>query len=82
MEKKVSDNGNFNEGYGNGARLITWLTDKHVKESIQEKLKGINKDINRQITQAVNAGSRKNALDKLTRMVVMTAKNQNAIKHK
>ncbi|HAT5559958.1 TPA: hypothetical protein JAD51_001267 [Proteus mirabilis] len=82
LEKKVNDNGSFTDGYGGGTRLITWLTDKRVKDVVQEKLKGINKDIDRQITEAVNAGIRKNVSDKFAEMVVMTAKHQNALEHK
>ncbi|KGD75249.1 hypothetical protein HA49_08410 [Tatumella morbirosei] len=75
MEKKVTDSGSFDVGYGNGTRLITWLTDKRVQDVVQEKLKGINKDIDRQITEAVNAGIRKNVADKFAEMVVQTAKH-------
>lgn len=73
MEKKVNNEGSFDVGYGNGTRLITWLTDKRVQDVVQEKLKGINKDIDRQITEAVNAGIRKNVSDKFAEMVIQTA---------
>ncbi|CNJ17888.1 Uncharacterised protein [Yersinia aldovae] len=84
MEKKVNNEGSFDVGYGNGTRLITWLTDKRVQDVVQEKLKGINKDIDRQITEAVNAGIRKNVSDKFAEMVIQTAKhnNQMAIENK
>ncbi|HEM7189675.1 TPA: hypothetical protein U2I61_004213 [Providencia rettgeri] len=82
LEKKVNDQGSFTDGYGNGTRLINWLTGKRVQDVVQEKLKGINKDIDRQITEAVNAGIRKNVSDKFAEMVVMTAKQQNALEHK
>lgn len=75
MEKKVNNEGSFDVGYGNGTRLITWLTDKRVQDVVQEKLKGINKDIDRQITEAVNAGIRKNVSDKFAEMVIQTAKH-------
>ncbi|EKN6050853.1 hypothetical protein DVQ90_22360 [Yersinia enterocolitica] len=77
MEKKVNNEGSFDVGYGNGTRLITWLTDKRVQDVVQEKLKGINKDIDRQITEAVNAGIRKNVSDKFAEMVIQTAKHNN-----
>ncbi|EPE4147272.1 hypothetical protein ACSILF_001241 [Yersinia enterocolitica] len=77
MEKKVNNEGSFDVGYGNGTRLITWLTDKRVQDVVQEKLKGINKDIDRQITEAVNAGIRKNVSDKFAEMVIQTAKHDN-----
>lgn len=79
MEKKVNNEGSFDVGYGNGTRLITWLTDKRVQDVVQEKLKGINKDIDRQITEAVNAGIRKNVSDKFAEMVIQTAKHNNQI---
>lgn len=79
LEKKVDSSGKFSDGYGGGTRLITWLTDKRVEDVVSEKLKGINKDIDRQITEAVNAGIRKNVSDKFAEMVVATAQHNNRV---
>ncbi len=75
MEKKVNDNGEFTDGYSGNTRLINWLTGKRVQDVVQQKLKGINKDIDRQITEAVNAGIRENVANKFAEMVVQTARH-------
>lgn len=75
MEKKVNDNGEFSDSYSGNTRLINWLTGKRVQDVVQQKLKGINKDIDRQITEAVNAGIRENVANKFAEMVVATAQH-------
>lgn len=75
MEKKVNDNGEFSDSYSGNTRLINWLTGKRVQDVVQQKLKGINKDIDRQITEAVNAGIRENVANKFAEMVVSTAQH-------
>lgn len=83
MQKKVNDNGEFSDSYSGNTRLINWLTGKRVQDVVQQKLKGINKDIDRQITEAVNAGIRENVANKFAEMVVSTAQhNHKAIENK
>ncbi|WP_272658830.1 hypothetical protein [Providencia sp. PROV148] len=79
LEKKVDSKGNFDTGYGNGTRLITWLTDKRVQDITEAKLKDMNRDIDKKITEAINAGIHKNVSDKFAEMIVMTAKQQGTI---
>ena len=75
LEKKVDDNGNFADSYSGKTRLITWLTGKRVQDVVQEKLKGINRDIDRQITECVIEGIRQNVDNKFAEMVVQTAQH-------
>lgn len=80
LNKKVNDRGEFSDGYG-GQTLVKWLTGSRVRQVVAEKLKGINKDIDNQISEAVNAGIRKNVSDKFAEMVVSTARHDaNALK--
>jgi len=77
LEQKVNSNGEFVDRHRSGIRLINWLTGDRVKQVVEEKIKVINKDIDNQITKAINAGIRKNVSDKFAEMVVQTAKIDN-----
>ena len=82
LEKKVNENGEFADGYGRSGNttLISWLTGKKVENVVADKLATLNKDIDNQITKAVNAGIRKNVSDKFAEMVVATAHHDNKAK--
>ncbi len=82
LEKDVNSKGEFTDGrYGRGnTKLITWLAGGKVQEVVAEKLKTLNKDIDAQITAAVNDGIRKNVSDKFAEMVVSTAHHNNKTK--
>lgn len=49
LEKKVDEKGRFVSGYGGGTKLINWLTGNRVQEIVQEKLKDLGKNIDKQI---------------------------------
>jgi len=81
LEKNVDKEGRFSDGYGRSSTsLISWLTGQKVQDVVQEKLQTLNKDIDNQITKAVNAGIRKNVSDKFAEMVVATAQYENKAK--
>lgn len=75
MEKKVDDKGNFVDSFSGKTRLINWLTGKRVEDIVQDKLKVINKDIDRQIAEYINEGIRQNVANKFAEMVVQTAQH-------
>lgn len=74
MEKKVDKDGRFNDSSYNGTRLMDWLTGQRVQSVVESKLKGLSKDIDDQITKAVNQGIRDNVSNKFAEMVIQTAK--------
>lgn len=78
MTKAVDAQGKFTDGYHSKSTLLQWLTGKRVQDVVEEKMVGLGKDIDNQITEAVNAGIRKNVSDKFAEMVVATAKHQNS----
>lgn len=80
LEKQVNESGEFCHGYGGKMKLINYLTGKRVKDVVSEKMKGFGKDIDNQITKAVNAGIRENVANKFAEMVVATAKENNQLK--
>jgi hypothetical protein len=80
LEKKVDKDGRFGDRYtSNGMTLIKYLTGKRVEHVVAEKLSGFSKDIDNQITKAVNAGIRENVSNKFAEMVVATAKANNQL---
>ena len=79
LEKKVDKDGNFCESYNAKMTLIKYLTGQRVEEVVSEKMKGFNKDIDDQITKAVNSGIRENVANKFAEMVVATAKANNQL---
>lgn len=79
LEKKVDSKGRIDSGGYGGTRLINWLTGQRVQEVVEDKLKGLSKDIDDQITKAVNAGIRENVSNKFAEMVVQTAKANNQL---
>lgn len=81
LEKKVDSSGQFCDSYGRGARLIDWLTGQRVQNVVEEKLKTLSKEIDGQITKAVNSGIRENVSNKFAEMVVATAKANNQLEH-
>ncbi len=77
MEQKVnSETGKFDSNYG-GTRLIDWLTGVKIKKIVAEKLKGINKQIDDQVTKEINKGIRENVSNKFAEMVVNVARHDN-----
>lgn len=80
LERSVDNNGKFSNGGYDKTRLIDWLVKSKVESVVQDKLKGINKDIDNQITKAVNAGIRENVSNKFAEMVVQTAKVDNKLR--
>lgn len=80
LEKQVDSEGKFSNGYGGRSTLLSYLTGLRVEEVVASKMKGFNKEIDDQITKAVNAGIRKNVSDKFAEMVVATAKAEKEIK--
>ena len=80
MERSVDESGKFTDGYNSrGTKLIHWLSGNKVQSVVQEKLKDLNRNIDDQITKAVNAGIRENVANKFAEMVVQTAKANNQI---
>lgn len=82
LEKKVDSRGNFTKDSYDGMPLIKYLTGKYIQELVQEKIKPIQKEIDTAIVNAVNAGIRKNVSDKFAEMVVIAARENNAIESK
>ena len=80
MERKVDSHGNFESGYNGKMSLLKYLTNNRVEHIVAEKLKGFNKNIDDQITKAVNAGIRENVSNKFAEMVVATAHADNQIR--
>lgn len=74
LEKKVDDRGRFTDSYGGGVRLINWLTGTRVQEIVQEKLKDLGKNIDKQIAEAVTDTVKKNVADKFAEMVINGSK--------
>lgn len=80
LEKRVDKDGRFDtNGFGNGTRLIDWLTGQRVQVVVEQKLKGLSKEIDSQITKAVNAGIRENVSNKFAEMIVQTAKTNSQL---
>ena len=83
LEKKVDSSGNFSNDY-NSVPLVKYLMGKRMEELVQARIKPLQKDIDTAITNAVNAGIRKNVSDKFAEMIIQTAKqsNQAALENK
>ena len=79
LEKKVDSNGRITSGYDGKQTLISYLTGSRVEEVVNEKLSGFSKNIDDQITKAVNSGIRENVSNKFAEMVVATAKANNSL---
>lgn len=80
LEKRVDRDGRFcKNSYGNNTRLIDWLTTSKVESVVQDKLKGLNIDIDTQITKAINAGIKENVSNKFAEMVIQTARANNLL---
>jgi hypothetical protein len=80
LEKKVDSNGRITSGQYDGQQtLISYLTGSRVEEVVNKKLSGFSKNIDDQITKAVNSGIRENVSNKFAEMVVATAKANNSL---
>lgn len=77
LEKKVNSKGQFTTDSYDGIPLIKYLTGNYIQEIVQEKIKPLQKEIDSAITNAVNAGIRKNVSDKFAEMIIQAAKNNN-----
>ena len=76
MDKKVNPKGQF-EGYDRTIPLYKYLTEMRVEQVVSDKLKDLNKDIDKSIADLVNAGIRTQVSNKFAEMVVQTAKQNN-----
>jgi hypothetical protein len=81
LERKVSKDGKFSDGYGSDMTLIKYLTGQRVEDVVSAKLKDFSKQIDDQITKAVNSGIRENVSNKFAEMVISTAKANNQLEN-
>ena len=80
LEKRVDKEGRFSDGYNDKMSLIKYLTGTRVEQVVGERMKDFSKNIDDQITKAVNSGIRENVANKFAEMVVATANENNKLR--
>lgn len=73
---KVNQDGDLSRDGYSGTPVIDYLTGPRIQKLVTEKLKGLNKEIDKKIEELVNAGIRDRVSDKFAEMVIQTAKER------
>jgi hypothetical protein len=77
LERKVTKDGKFSNGYGAETKLINYLVGDKVKEEVGARLSQFNRDIDNQIKAHIESGIKESVSNKFAEMVIQTAKSQN-----
>jgi len=73
LNKRVDSSGRFDSRHGNST-LLSWITKDRIEVIVSDRIRPLEKDIDKKITAAVNAGIREKVSNKFAEMVIETAR--------
>lgn len=76
LERKVTRDGKFSDGYGSDMKLINYLTGEKVKQEVESRLGDFKRDIDKQIKAYIESGIKESVASKFAEMVIQTANSQ------